>query len=81
MRTAPPVQCEAIIEGGRCPNPATRHKWYWAVCEEHRKRPAYRLEARVRPDGKIETAPKSEVEAFAVRAVAKAAAERKSARR
>ena len=51
-------QCEAIIDGGiRCPNPATHRRSHWALCWECRKRPAYRLEARVLTGGKIETAP------------------------
>ena len=58
-------QCEAIVDNGeRCPQPASRRKWHWRLCRECRQRPAYRLEARVRPDGTIETAPKSEVEEY-----------------
>jgi len=53
-------QCEAIIEGGRCPNLATHRRSHWHLCRECRRRPAYRLEARVLPGGKIETAPRSE---------------------
>ena len=55
----PPVQCEALVEGGRCPNPAQYRRSHWHLCRECRKRPAYRLEARVLPGGKIETAPSS----------------------
>jgi len=57
-------QCEALIEGGRCPNPATHRRSHWHLCRECRQRPAYRLEARVLPGGTIETAPKSEVEEY-----------------
>ena len=55
-------QCEALIEGGRCSNPAQYRRSHWHLCRECRQRPAYRLEARVLPGGTIETAPKREVE-------------------
>lgn len=50
-------QCEALLDGGRCPHPASRRKWHWRLCRECAERSAYRLEARVLPSGKIETAP------------------------
>lgn len=60
--TEPPGQCEALIapDGQRCPNPAERRRSHWALCRQCRKRPAYRLEARVLPGGRIETAPREE---------------------
>lgn len=55
--TVPLGQCEALIapDGRRCERPAELRRSHWTLCRQCRKRPAYRLEARVLPGGKIET--------------------------